>query len=105
MEPGEYPIQIKNIELTTTTGELYPSDCNTTLSIIDIIIGDVDGNGKVSIFDAVQVLNYILGNNPANFNMSAADIDGNGIITIFDAVSIINIILNQNTNGARQKKP
>ena len=102
-EPGDYVGQITNIELTTASKPLAPSDCSITLSVINAKIGDVDGNGRVSIFDAVQVVNYILGNNPVDFVESAADVDGHGRISIFDAVSIVNIILNQNANGTRRK--
>lgn len=93
---GNYSIQIKNIELTTATKAINPGNCSTTLTITDILPGDTDGNGNVSIFDAVQVVNYILGNSPTGFIEAVADMDGNGKITIFDAVSIVNIILNKN---------
>lgn len=103
IEQGNYAVQIKNIELATESIKIYPSDCFTTLSVINHKIGDVDGNGKVSIFDAVQVVNMIIGRNPTEFVEIAADIDGNGKISIFDAVSIVNIILSQNANEARMK--
>ena len=57
--------------------------------------GDVNADGFVNIFDAVQVVNYILGNNPSPFIFEAADMDASNAINIFDAVSIVNIILNE----------
>lgn len=92
---GKYTITIKNIELSTSSKAINPGNVSSTLTIKDVILGDTDGNGKVSIFDAVQVVNYILGANPAGFIEAGADMDDNGKITIFDAVSIVNIILNQ----------
>ena len=58
------------------------------------IKGDANGDGVVTITDAVAVVNKILGNASENFNESAADVNGDGVITITDAVGIVNIILN-----------
>ena len=55
--------------------------------------GDVNGDNKVTIFDAVAVMDYIRGNTPEGFNEIAADVDGSGSITISDAVAILNMIL------------
>ena len=61
----------------------------------DYIKGDANGDGQVTITDAVAVVNYILGNPSAGFVFQAADVNGDGNITITDAVGIVNIILNQ----------
>ena len=59
------------------------------------LLGDANGDGKVTITDAVAVVNYIIhGATPGTFNVAAADVDGNGEITIADAVGIANLILN-----------
>jgi len=70
--------------------------------------GDVNEDGTVSIFDAVQVVNYILGKSPTPFCFNNADMDDNGEITIYDAVSIVNVILQQgsgNTTGGDSQNP
>ncbi len=59
------------------------------------LLGDANGDGYVSIADAVAVVNKILGQQSADFVEQAADIDGNNNITIADALGIVNIILNQ----------
>ena len=61
---------------------------------LDFVMGDANGDGKVTITDAVAVVNYILNTTPGTFNVAAADVDGNGEITIADAVRIVNLILN-----------
>ena len=99
---GEHTVTLKNIELTTTSQAFELDNRSSTITVLDVLTGDASGDGKVSIFDAVQIVNYILGNTPETFLESAADIDGNGKITIFDAVLTVNIILNQgSTNNAR----
>ena len=64
--------------------------------------GDANGDGKVTITDAVGIVNYILGNPSDNFNEIAADVNGDGNITITDAVGVVNIILN---NGGGSSAP
>lgn len=66
--------------------------------------GDANRDGKVTITDAVSVVNYILksgeqsgaeddGNGSENFNFYAADVNESDDITISDAVGVVNIIL------------
>ena len=58
------------------------------------LMGDVNNDTKVTITDAVGLVNCILGNPSAEFNDDAADVNQDGNITITDAVSVVNIILN-----------
>ena len=60
-----------------------------------IKLGDVNGDDKMSITDAVGIVNYILGNPSSNFHSEAADVNGDNRISITDAVALVNIILNQ----------
>ena len=66
--------------------------------------GDANRDGKVTITDAVSVVNYILqsgeqsgaedDDNPSSdFNFYAADVNESDDITISDAVGVVNIIL------------
>jgi hypothetical protein len=55
-------------------------------------LGDADGNGQVSIGDAVFIINYIFGGGPAPDPLSLADADCSGGVSIGDAVYIINYI-------------
>lgn len=60
-----------------------------------VVLGDVNGDGKVNITDAVGIVNYLLGNPSDRFIESAADVNNDGNITITDAVAVVNMILNQ----------
>ena len=59
------------------------------------VAGDVNGDGSVTIKDAIAVVNYILtnGHPTGNFVFSAADMNGDKTITISDATAIVNRIL------------
>ena len=62
--------------------------------------GDANGDGSVTISDAVAIVNKILGNPSGNFNEAAADVSGDGEITITDAVGVVNIILGNGGSSA-----
>ncbi len=70
------------------------------------LMGDVNNDTKVTITDAVGLVNCILGNPSADFNDDAADINQDGNITITDAVGVVNIILNSgSSNAPAMEKP
>ena len=83
------------IKLATSSKRAYVDEIILTPNFIK---GDANGDGKVTITDAVAIVNYILGNPSGNFNINAADVSGDGNITITDAVGVVNIILND-SNG------
>jgi len=58
------------------------------------IKGDANGDGKVTITDAVAIVDYILGNAPDDFVFEAADVNEDGEVNITDAVGVVDIILN-----------
>lgn len=100
--PGLYRVQIRNIELTTEDGDaVHPLDVNATLTIKDFTMGDTNGDGDISITDAVVTVSHILGNTTADFVSNAADVNEDGDITITDAVAIIRMVLNGETHFAK----
>ena len=58
-----------------------------------IIMGDVNGDGKINTVDASYILMYLVGNAPADFVEAAADVDGNGIINTLDATAILKMLV------------
>jgi hypothetical protein len=54
--------------------------------------GDADGNGAISISDAVKTINFIFAGGSAPNPLCRGDADGNGSISISDAVKLINFI-------------
>ena len=52
------------------------------------ILGDVDGDGKVTIVDATWIQRKLVNISVPKFNEKAADVDGDGKVTIIDATWI-----------------
>lgn len=64
-----------------------------SISDLQYMIGDVNGDSGINIVDAVCIVNHILEKPNANFLIEASDVNGDGSINIVDAVCIVNIIL------------
>ena len=59
-----------------------------------VIKGDIDGNGKINIFDLLNLLK-ILGGSPVpadSREFGAADVDSNGKINIFDLLELLKLL-------------
>ena len=101
---GEYTVTIKNIELTSKDNlAIRPIDSSADLNICDIPLGDTNGDGRITISDAVAIVNYKLDRPSKYFVAGAADVNTDNTISITDAVIIVNWILYDNT-GATVKR-
>jgi hypothetical protein len=56
------------------------------------ILGDANGDGKITISDAVLIISCVVGENPLGFNLTNADVNKDGNVTIADAVKVIDMI-------------
>lgn len=55
--------------------------------------GDVDGNGKVNINDALELLNFLAEKTVLEGNnLKAADVDKTGAVNINDALKLLNYL-------------
>ena len=97
---GDYAISLKNIKFSTVDAtEHQLADVTATLTLKTAIKGDANGDGSVSITDAVTIVNYIMGNILSSFVFVAADINESGDISITDAVGTISLLLSQNVSA------
>ena len=61
-----------------------------------LIIGDVNGDGSVSVADVTALVNIILGKDSGNASASqpqVADVNGDGSVSVADVTALVNIIL------------
>ena len=71
---------------------------NVQFAYTTALVGDVNGDGKVTIGDVTELVNIILGKN-TNENTSTADVNGDGMVTIGDVTELVNIILGKDTKS------
>ena len=81
------------VTLTSAAEEWQVGGLKVLTGITEIIPGDVNGDGEVTITDALMLLDYTKGHTPAGFIKAAADADGSGSINVSDVVAILEIIL------------
>jgi len=77
---------------------LYPSNNpnnsqDIQFYIISSIVGDVNGDSEINIFDVMETISIILNNSGYLFS---ADLNQDQTIDVFDIIEIINIILSAN---------
>lgn len=79
----QYGIALDDVVISATMGGAYTAT------------GDVDGDGRVSVTDAVLAMRYSMGLiTLTDVQQSAGDIDGDGRVTVADALKIMRISMN-----------
>ena len=86
--PTEAPTEITTDAPTDAPTEIMTDAPTEAPTEKPVLLGDVDGDGEVTIFDATAIQRYLAGILSGPFNEEAADIDGDGDISIFDATYI-----------------
>ena len=81
------------IKATAADGSGVVAEC--TVTVRPPVTGDSNDDDRVSVSDAVNTVNYIVGNTPKVFNRRAADVDANGSINVADASATVQIALGQ----------
>ena len=95
---GIYTMTISDIEMTVRKAgnvfeDIHPKNSTATLTVAEATMGDVNGDGRVSVTDVISMNSYILEEEPAQFIRKVADLNGDGKVTITDIVQVIDIIL------------
>ena len=93
---GEHQIMLKQIFATTENGKTrYFKQAQATMSIssLDYILGDANGDGNVNVTDIVETVSYILNKPSAMFIFTAADVNQDGIVNVTDIVNMVSIIM------------
>ncbi|MBR6247701.1 MAG: Ig-like domain-containing protein, partial [Muribaculaceae bacterium] len=91
---GIYGIDLKNIRLTTTSGQLINApDVVISVGAVAYHGGDANGDGYVDDTDYAITVNYLLGQTSSDFKFEAADMSGDGYVLVNDLPMIIDAAL------------
>ena len=76
---------------------LFSSSSNVDIPINEHIGGDANGDGKVTLVDAIALLRATVGD---TYNTSRDGLDANedGIVSVLDVVEVVRYILGDNVN-------
>ena len=87
------------IAISVVSADLQNASCyiiNATAPAAQVMRGDEDGNGYVSIDDVTALIDYLLSGNGSSINLLNADCDQSGNITIDDVTTLIDMLLSGN---------
>ena len=59
----------------------------------EVILGDVNDDGAVTIGDVTTLIDYLLGSNPEPFNWDNADVSQDDNVSIYDVTTLIDLLL------------
>ena len=92
---GSAVITMRNILFTTVAGREIPfeDEACTVSAASTVFKGDVNLDGRVSIDDITDMIDYILGTEVSPFSEENADMNEDGLIAIADITAIIDYIL------------
>ena len=103
---GQYFIPAKeiseDISFTRINNSRYSFVMSNGKAIINVVfdkklLGDVNGDGYITMADANMVVNYFLATDkPEGFDTTAADVNEDGYVTMADANQIVNMFLGAN---------
>lgn len=68
-------------------------DNENKLEVYEGLLGDVNGDGKVMVNDAVLLVNHYLADTLDTLDVNICDVNHDGIVSVADAVAIVNIYL------------
>ena len=96
---GQTQLRLENFQLAAITGVSIPADPHQVVITVEgqLVTGDVNRDGQVSILDMVLVARHFGETVPAN---SEVDINGDGLINILDL-----ILVSQHMGGSTAAAP
>ena len=62
--------------------------------LVNSSLGDVNGDGMLSVTDVTYLVDYILGNGSSNFINENADVNWDGLISVADVTALVDMVLN-----------
>lgn len=92
-------------KLYVKDGEHAEMTYEAVIKVIELLYGDLNGDGELNISDVVMLINYILERDSSDINMTIADMDHNGKINIVDLTMLIKKIFETSQNVYTKVKP
>ncbi|MCR4834887.1 MAG: dockerin type I repeat-containing protein [Bacteroidaceae bacterium] len=97
---GTYQAIVKNILLSDPNkNEITQSDFTFDIIVMDVAMGDANGDGRINGMDIVEMVDYIMERESDTFVFAAADLTGDQKVNGMDLVELVSLVMAQ---GATQ---
>ena len=91
---GDAVIELRNTLCTTALGREVPLQ-DESCTVLMRLKGDVNVDGRVTIGDVTDLIDYILSGDITPFSRDNADVDDDGKVAIGDVTALIDLILSK----------
>ena len=103
-EAGNFDVAIKNIHISGPKNFDFAAPNHTIhFNLKDYPMGDSNGNGEITINDAVNTVDNILEKNVDRFIKKAADVNKDDQITVADVTGTVDILLERPSHSRAAK--
>ena len=100
---GTYTATVKDIIMSDVDrNELTQSDFTFDITVLDVAMGDANGDGRINGMDIVEMVDYIMERPSNSFVFAAADLTSDGKVNGMDLVELVSLVMAQ---GATQAAP
>ena len=96
---GHYTLGVSNIKLGTAELMDKYAGMDSDVSFSVFYPGDVNGDNRVDLTDAIMIVYTSLGSTPSGFIEKAADVNNDGRIDLTDAITVVYQSLGGTTNN------
>ena len=93
LDPGTYYWTVRTVDGGWERSNWAPPQ-QTTVALIEFVLGDVNGDGDLDVLDVIALANHILGIQVLDReSQQRADCNGDNELDVLDAIAIANVIL------------
>ena len=93
---GTYQATVKNILLSDPNkNEITPSDFTFDVTVMDVAMGDANGDGRINGMDIVEMVDYIMERPSDTFVFAAADLTADQKVNGMDLVELVSLVMAQ----------
>ena len=92
---GNATIGLKNTLFTDLNDQevQFANEICQVLPAADVL-GDVNGDGIIDVYDVVQLIDNVLGKETYEISLANADLNHDGILDVVDVIALIDYVLN-----------
>ena len=103
---GNYTATMKDIIMSDVDrNELTQSDFTFNISVMDVAMGDANGDGRINGMDIVEMVDYIMERPSNSFVFAAADLTSDGKVNGMDLVELVSLVMAQGAQAPPSALP